>query len=519
MEIDVDAMWRRNHWVTHVERHAFSNPGGPALRFRGVTTTWLQLRDRVAALAGALARRGVIPGDRVAVLMSNRPEFLESALAINRLGAICVPVNFRLTVDEVAYVLQDAGCEVVIADEAATATADAARAGRPVRLVVAGALPGGLDAEAYDALLAEAEPHPLTNVAEDEPALIMYTSGTTGRPKGAVLSHQNLQVQALNVVRAWRLFDDGEVNLCAAPLFHIGAIGSVVPLLLLGGCIVIQPSGAFSSTEVLDALESERVTCVFLVPTQWQALVEDPSVPSRDLSRMRTTCWGAAPASTTLLQRMAEVFPGATNVATFGQTEMSPITCVLDGEDTLRKIGSVGRPVTTVAVRVVDTEMNDVAPGEVGEIVYRGPTTMLGYWQNPEATAQAFAGGWFHSGDLVRVDEDGFYYVVDRAKDMIISGGENIYCAEVENALAAHPAIREVSVVGRPHPKWGETPVAVVALRDPAAQLPVAELRAWARERLASYKLPTQVEVVDALPRNASGKVVKGTLRQQFGRA
>ncbi len=524
--LDEDAMWRRHHWVTHVERHAFSRPDGAALRFQGTTTTWRQLRDRTATLAGALARRNVIAGDRVAVLMSNRPEFLETVLAVNRLGAIAVPVNFRLTADEVAYVLQDAGCLLAVVDAAGSGLITP---GPDLRMVVAGDVPAGLDAEAYDDLLAEpGEPHPLTNVAEDEPALIMYTSGTTGRPKGAVLSHINLQVQALNLVRAWRLFDDGEVNLCAAPLFHIGAIGSVVPMLLVGGTIVIQPSGAFSSTTYLDVMEQERITCVFLVPTQWQALCEDPSVPSRDLSRLRTTSWGAAPATTTLLQRMAEVFPGATNVATFGQTEMSPVTCVLDGEDTLRKIGSVGKPVTTVAVRVVDTEMRDVAPGEVGEIVYRGPTTMLGYWQNPEATAEAFAGGWFHSGDLVRVDEEGFFYVVDRAKDMIISGGENIYCAEVENALAAHPAIREVSVVGRPHPRWGETPVAVVALTDPAQQLSVEDLRSWARERLASYKLPTQVELVPELPRNASGKVVKsalrhgkvvkGALREQFGR-
>ena len=200
----------------------------------------------------------------------------------------------------------------------------------------------------------------------------------------------------------------------------------------------------------------------------------------------------------------------------FGQTEMSPITCVLDGRDALRKIGSVGRPIPTVAVRVVDDAMQDVPPGEVGEIVYRGPTQMAGYWNDEQATAEAFAGGWFHSGDLVRVDEEGFLYVVDRAKDMIISGGENIYCAEVEDALAGHPLIREVGVVGRPHPRWGETPVAVVSLRDPDGELPIAELRNWARERLASYKLPTEVALVPELPRNAGGKVLKGELRKRF---
>ena len=341
----------------------------------------------------------------------------------------------------------------------------------------------------------------------------MYTSGTTGRPKGAVLSHSNLQGQALTLIRAWRLFDDDEVNLCASPLFHIGAIGSVVPMLAIGGCTVVLPSGRFSSGELLDVLERERVTSVFLVPTQWQAVVEDPTVAARDLSRLRTTCWGAAPASTTLLQRMAEVFTTAVNVAVFGQTEMSPITCVLDGKDAIRKLGSVGKPVSSVAVRVVDADLQDVPQGEVGEIVYRGPTLMQGYWDDPEATEAAFAGGWFHSGDLVREDDEGFFYVVDRAKDMIISGGENIYCAEVENALAAHPDIAEVAVVGRPHPHWGETPVAVVVPRAAGTALTVDELRAWADGRLARYKLPTELRLVEELPRNASGKVVKGVLR------
>jgi fatty-acyl-CoA synthase len=226
--------------------------------------------------------------------------------------------------------------------------------------------------------------------------------------------------------------------------------------------------------------------------------------------------WGAAPATTTLLIQMAEAFPRAANVAVFGQTEMSPVTCALDGADALRKIGSVGRPVTTVSARIVDGDMKDVPPGEVGEIVYRGPQVMSGYWQNPEATAEALRGGWFHSGDLVRADEDGFLYVVDRKKDMIITGGENVYCAEVENALASHPAVAELAVIGAPHEQWGETPAAVAALH-PGALLTIDELREWGTGRLARYKLPTILHLVPALPRNASGKVMKTVLRRQFG--
>ncbi len=354
------------------------------------------------------------------------------------------------------------------------------------------------------------------DVPEDSPALIMYTSGTTGRPKGAVLTHVNLQGQALTSIRFWRMFGDDEVYLLGTPLFHIGGIGSIISTVLLGGVTVIVPTGLFDPARTLELMEAERVTGTFLVPAQWQLLCNEPSVATRDLSALRNVCWGAAPATDALLRQMSQTFPQANVTAVFGQTEMSPVTCQLPGEDALRKLGSVGRPIPTIAWRVVDDDMNDVPPGEVGEIVYRGPTQMLGYWNKPDETADAFAGGWFHSGDLVRVDEEGFVYVVDRKKDMIITGGENVYCAEVENVLTDHPAIAEVSVIGRPDERWGETLVAITVL-VPGTSLDLAQLREWAAERLARYKLPSDLAVVDELPRNASGKVVKGELRKQFG--
>src|SRR3954451_18833902 len=305
---------------------------------------------------------GAAAGDRVAMLMGNRPEYVEALLAANRLGAIGVPVNFRLAAGEIAYILEKPGATALFVDELGAETGEQAvnQVSHDVELI------GLDDAEStapsrYSAVLEEGhDAIPPIDVPEDSPALIMYTSGTTGRPKGAVLTHMILLSQSVVLMRAYQLMESDEVNLVASPMFHIGAIGSVAPLILIGGAMVILPSGAFDADSVLRLLEEERVTSAFLVPTAWQTLVDHDSLPDRDLSRLRTTSWGAAPATHKLLIKMAEVFPDALNVAVFGQTEMSPITCVLEGKDAVRKLGSVGKPVPTVALRIVDHEMNDV---------------------------------------------------------------------------------------------------------------------------------------------------------------
>ncbi len=287
----------------------------------------------------------------------------------------------------------------------------------------------------------------------------------------------------------------------------------MAPNLVLGIPTVIHPLGAFDAAEMIDAWERERATVVFNVPTQWQAICAQPGVRDRDLA-LRVISWGAAPASETLLRDMAECFPNAVNVAVFGQTELSPLTCVLRGEDSIRKLGSVGRPLPTLRSRIVDDQMRDVAPGEVGEIVYLGPNLMQGYWRKPVETAEAFEGGWFHSGDLVRADDEGFIWVVDRKKDMIISGGENVYCAEVENVLFGHDAVLDVAVFGRFDDKWGEVPIAAIVLA-PGAALTVGDLTQWLDGRLAHFKRPKDVVVYEELPRNAGGKVVKAHLRDR----
>ncbi|QNG37840.1 long-chain-fatty-acid--CoA ligase [Geodermatophilaceae bacterium NBWT11] len=502
--------WRGMTISDQVARHARSTPDAVALRFAGTGRTYAELDERVTRLAAVLTAAGVGHGDRVAVLALNGLEVVETYLATVRLGAIAVPVNFRLVADEVAYVLADSGAVALVVDAATAETAAKARDRAPA---VTSVLTVGPE---YEAALAAADPTPVDPVVEEaDPAFLMYTSGTTGKPKGAVLTHRNLLMHAVSHMTHLGWSPDDRTTLYGAPLFHIAAVAGMLPNLLIGGTFVITRSGAFDPAATLDEMVAEQVTSCFFVPAAWQAVVAVPDLAGRDLSRLRRISWGAAPASTTLLRAMLAAFPQAEMVTAFGQTECSPVTCLLRGEDALRKIGSVGTPILNVEVRVVDEAMVDVPRGEVGEIVYRSPMVMREYWGKPAETAEAFAGGWFHSGDLVRQDEDGYFFVVDRVKDMIISGGENVYCAEVEDVLAAHPGVAEVALIGVPDTRWGEAPLAVVAPRDPSAPPTPAELTAWCRERLAGYKCPREFSVVGALPRNPSGKVLKTQLRQE----
>jgi fatty-acyl-CoA synthase len=427
-------------------------------------------------------------------------------------------VNFRLTPTEIAFLISDCEARLVITEPVLAAVAAGVRNIQPVleTIVVAGG--GGEDGLlAYEDLVDEAgnSPDPLepVDIPNDSPALIMYTSGTTGRPKGAVLTHTNLTGQTMTGLYTHGADINNDVGFIGVPFFHIAGIGNMLTGMLLGVPTVIHPLGAFDPGHLLDVLQAEKVTGIFLVPAQWQAVCAAQRKNPREL-KLRVISWGAAPASDTLLREMSETFPRAQILAAFGQTEMSPVTCMLLGEDAIRKRGSVGKVIPTVAARIVDGNMNDVPVGEVGEIVYRASTLMSSYWNNPEATAEAFAGGWFHSGDLVRMDEDGYVWVVDRKKDMIISGGENIYCAEVENVLAGHPAIIEVAVIGRPHEKWGEVPIAVAAVSQDGLRL--GDLDEFLTERLARYKHPKGLEIVDALPRNPAGKVLKTELRARY---
>ena len=495
-----------------IARYARTSADAVAFRAGDLTLTWAQTHERITRLAAALAAQGVGAGDRVAVMGLNSVPHIEAMAAILRLGAICVPINFRLVADEVAHALNDSGTTVALVDDMFAAVMDAARA-QATSVVATVTIGAG-----YDALLASAS-DVYTELAVDDgaPAFIMYTSGTTGRPKGAVLTHRNLLLHAFSNIADKGVSSDDRVGMSGAPLFHIAGVSGFYLNLSVRGTTVLSPSGGFDPAAMVDLLERERVSSVFFVPAQWAAIVALPGIRDRDLSALRRATWGAAPASTTLLRTMIDTLPQAEIVTAFGQTECSPVTCLLGGEDAIRKIGSIGTPMINVEVRIVDDEMNDVQPGEVGEIVYRGPLVMTGYWNRAAETAEAFRGGWFHSGDLVRQDEDGYLFVVDRKKDMIISAGENIYCAEVENTLAAHPKVAEVALIGVADARYGEAPLAVIAPRDPADPPTAAEIDAFCREHLAAYKRPRDVVIVAGLPRNPSGKVLKTALRDEYG--
>lgn len=508
---------RRLTWTTQLERHAAMQPGLVAVRFRGDTLTWRDLHQRAVALATSLAGLGVTRGERVVISMTNGPEFLESTLAANYLGAIAVPLNFRLTAAEVADLVTRCNPRVIVTEADLVAVFEPGRHAddlNAVPLIVVGGAQSSTPALCYEEQFSSSTtPIGRDDTPEDSPALIMYTSGTAGRPKGATLTHLNMVSQVLTTLITQGVDVRRDTWFVGVPLFHIAGVCNLFAGVMLGVPTVIYPSGAFDAEHLLDVLEAERVSFLFLVPAQWRLACEAQRARPRELS-LRAAAWGAAPADESLLREIQAAFPNMHLHAVFGQTEMSPATCYLDSADALRKIGSVGRLVPGVQARVVDDDMRDVEPGAVGEIVYQGTQLMSGYWDDPEATAEAFRGGWFHSGDLVRQDEDGDFWVVDRKKDTIISGGENIYCAEVESALAAHPAIVEVAVIGRADTRWGEVPVAILSATD---EVTTEGLQEFLGDRLARYKHPKAIERIDALPRNPSGKVLKAELRARFG--
>jgi acyl-CoA synthetase (AMP-forming)/AMP-acid ligase II len=477
--------------------------------------TYADFDRRTDQFARALADFGVRQGDRVAALMVNSAAFLETMFATAKLGAVFVPMNFRLTAPEVTYLLADSGADVFVWSSHLSALARAALSGEGVRVrtrVVEGGAPADGEAD-YEQMLASGEPRAFgMNVAGSDVACLMYTSGTTGRPKGAMLTHDNLLWHVINVLSTGRGLRETDRTVTVASMFHIGGLGvHTLPLLYIGGTNAILP--VFDPENVLATTARERVTVQFLVPVMWAALLAASGFDNYDLTALELAVTGGAACPLPVLEYFQG--KGMPFQESFGMTEIAGGS-ILDADHVNEKAGSIGRLYFHLQGRIVGEKDLDVPAGEVGELVVRGPNVFAGYWGKPEATAEAFRGGWFHTGDLGRVDAEGFITLVDRKKDMIITGGENVYPIEVEQVLCRHQAVREVAVMGVPHAKWGETPIAVIALKE-GAHMTGEELIGYARERLAHFKCPTRVEYVPELPRNATGKVLKTMLRKDYG--
>ncbi|MDH6706609.1 acyl-CoA synthetase (AMP-forming)/AMP-acid ligase II [Kitasatospora sp. MAA19] len=491
-------------------RRARKTPDRVAVVHEGSSRTYRELHQRVLQLAHGLRVSGVERGDRIAYLGPNHPAFLETLFAAGVLGAVFVPLNTRLAAPELAYSLADSGSTVLVhaPEQAGAARAAAEEAGVRHRIALDGP---GQDVSGYEELIAGVSGEPLDlAVAPDDPCMIMYTSGTTGRPKGAVLSHGNITWNSVNVLVDTDLAGD-EVTLVVAPLFHTGGLNmTCLPTLLKGGRVVLH--GAFDPERVLETIELLRVTYMFGVPTMYDAMAARPRWATTDLSSLRTLNCGGAPVPTRTIA--AYLDRGLAFSQGYGMTEASPGVLFLDEEQASAKAGSTGVPHFFTDTRVVRPDGSDAGPGERGEVLVQGPNVMTGYWGRPEETAAAFTDGdWLRTGDVARTDADGYAYIVDRVKDMFVSGGENVYPAEVEDAILAHPAVEECAVIGVPDPVWGEVGRAVVVLRA-GARANEHDILGHLWGRLAKYKIPKSVVLAQTLPRTATGKIVKAAVRE-----
>ncbi len=497
--------------------------------------SFADFKTQADAVAAGLAARGVGHGDRVAVLAANSPEWALTFWATVSLGAVLVGLNGWWKTDEVIYGLEDSGSRVLVAD--------AKRLARIADVLAEGALPGVeavfvTDAEPaevgggdrvhpFSDLDAGPSPAPTTPIDEGDAAVIFYTSGTTGRPKGAISTHRgmvaNLQNTVMNSI-AGSIADPSDpglgggggqmVGLLTSPLFHVAGCHSNLVVSLLGGVRVVMPEGRFDPVEVLRLIETEKVKIWATVPTMVWRVCEHPDRHDFDTSTVTIMAFGGSPSAGELQRKVHETFPNVKAASNaYGLTESSSVATVLGASDVEERPDSVGRPMPVVEVRIDDGAGGFAPAGVTGEVCLRGPIIMPGYWGKPEATAEAIQDGWLHTGDVGHLDEEGFLFITDRAKDMIIRGGENVYCVEIENRLVEHPAIADAAVIGVEHPSLGEEVKAVVQV-EPGATLTEAEVQEWVAAELANFKVPAYVDIVDDhLPRNASGKLLKNLLR------
>ncbi len=488
-----------------LDLHADARPEEPAVVGAAGPVGWRELRERVRRLAGGLRARGVRTGDRVAILAANDAGYLEAYLALAWLGALAVPLNTRLAPGELAFQLRDAEPRLWLVGDSLAELADAVTPS-PARLALGdSSLLGARPVEDFVAIPADAT------------LGIFYTGGTTGLPKGVMLTHGNMLANSLHVTLAVG-YAASDVYLHAAPVFHLADLGHLWAVVLAGGAHTFVPS--YAPRTFCEAVARTRATVCILAPTMVTALVRLEGIAGYDLSSWRLLVYGGSPITEETLRRALEVLPCRLWQG-YGQTEATQTVCLMTPgmhDEALARpalLRSCGRPAVGVQVRVADTTLRAVCAGESGELILRGPTVMKGYWNRPAETAEALAGGWLHTGDVATVDADGFVYILDRKKDMIITGGENVYSVEVENALASHPAVADVGVIGVPDETWGERVHAVVVLR-PGARATPEEIQQHCRTLIGGYKVPKTFEFTEALPRTVSGKIQKTALREPF---
>lgn len=473
-------------------------PERTALTSGGKRSTFRELHDRVAGLAAALSRHGFGVGDRLAILLPNEPEYIELVYACAWLGVIAVPLNTRLSVIEIDHILTDASPQGLIRHSTL-----------PVPTVpISWELV--LDEEPLD-VRSDSYPEPIYD--PDAILALIYTSGTTGHPKGAVLTHANILAN-IDHSNYWIHYREGDVYLHAAPMFHIADFPTMFAAPAFGGCQVTIPK--FNPRNFCETVERERVTHTVLVPTMINLLTQFPELEKYDLTSLEVLAYGGSPMAPELIYRIRKLFPNLKLVQVYGLSETGFLTGLQDHEHTEDRLKSCGRACPGIDVRVVDKSGKEVEIGQTGELVARGANVMRGYWNNPEQTALAFRDGMFRTGDVGYQGADGYFYILDRLKDMIVTGGENVYSGEVEAVMYQHPAVHEAAVFGIPDPQWGELVMACVVLK-PGKALSADDLIAHCRQYLANYKIPRRVEFSESeLPKGGSGKILKKILRERF---
>jgi acyl-CoA synthetase (AMP-forming)/AMP-acid ligase II len=499
-------------WCRVLEHHAARTPTKPIAVHGDRVVTYAEMRDWSADVAGGLAARGVRAGDVVALLSYNNLEFLTTIFAANHVGAIAMPINWRLAAPELRFILEHSGARALVCGAELVQLADAATDEldpRPARVLVGGDAAGW---DRFTDLHADGPPPARVAAAADDLHRLMYTSGTTGRPKGVMLTHANLAWKNFAHVTEFGFTAD-DIGLACGPLYHVGALDLVTTTMIAVGATTMVHT-TFDPELVVDEIERSRVTTIWAAPAMVRAVLDVPGIESRDLSSVRVIIAGGEKMPIPTIERIRTTFPSAWFADAYGLTETVSGDTFLDRDHTVSKLGSVGRPCQYLDLEIWDEAGRPVPAGERGEVVLRGPKVFAGYWRDPDATAAAFRGGWFHTGDIGVLDDDGFLSIVDRLKDMIVSGGENIASSEVERVLYEHEVVVEAAVVGRPDERWGEVPVVFVVVDD--ADASADDLVAHCRAQLARFKVPKDVVFVDALPRNPSGKVLKRELRDRL---